>query len=239
MLLSILTHVAIAAEEAAPGFTMAEIWEHSGGIARTVIVMLVVMMLASIVVSIERAWMFHKAKEASIALVGSIVEPLQAGDIKASLALCNAEEHSISYIATLLRAGLKELDERCDEHGVANADRALDKSLNEEVGKLKKGMTILATTGSTAPFVGLFGTTFGVINAFQGMATGGGGLAGISAGISEALITTGVGIGVAVIGVWFFNYFNFRIEKITEELESSKVDLIDWAQKLVLAKSGK
>jgi biopolymer transport protein ExbB len=71
------------------------------------------------------------------------------------------------------------------------------------------------------------------------MATGGGGLAGISAGISEALITTGVGIGVAVIGVWFFNYFNFRIEKITEELESSKVDLIDWAQKLVLAKSGK
>jgi hypothetical protein len=118
MLLSILTNVAIAAEEAAPGFTMAEIWEHSGGIARTVIVMLVVMMLASIVVSIERAWMFHKAKEASIALVGSIVEPLQAGDIKASLALCNAEEHSISYIATLLRAGLKELDERSSGYSV-------------------------------------------------------------------------------------------------------------------------
>jgi len=239
MLLSILTNVAIAAEEAAPGFTMAEIWDHSGGIARTVIVMLIVMMLASIVVSLERAWMFRKAKEESIALVGSIVEPLQAGDVAASLALCNAEEHSNSYIATLLRAGLKELAERADEHGVANASRALDKTLNEEVGKLKKGMTILATTGSTAPFVGLFGTTFGVINAFQGMATGGGGLAGISAGISEALITTGVGIGVAVIGVWFFNYFNFRIEKITEELESSKVDLIDWAQKTVIAKSGK
>ena len=239
MLLSVLTNVAIAAEEAAPGFTMAEIWAHSGGIARTVIVMLIVMMLASIIVSLERAWLFRKAYEESVALVGSIVEPLQAGDISAALALCNAEEYGNSYIATLLRSGLKELGERSDEHGVANANRALDKTLNEEVGKLKKGMTILATTGSTAPFVGLFGTTFGVIIAFQGMATGGGGLAGISAGISEALITTGVGIGVAVVGVWFFNYFNFRIEKITEELESSKVDLIDWAQKLVIAKSGK
>jgi biopolymer transport protein ExbB/biopolymer transport protein TolQ len=94
-------------------------------------------------------------------------------------------------------------------------------------------MAVLATVGSTAPFVGLFGTTFGVINAFQGMATAGSGLAAISAGISEALITTGVGIGVAVIGVWLFNYYNHRIEKVTEELTSSEADFMDWAEKLL------
>ena len=91
----------------------------------------------------------------------------------------------------------------------------------EEISKMKRGMTVLATTGSTAPFVGLFGTTFGVINAFQGMATAGAGLAGISAGISEALITTGVGIGVAVWGVWLFNYFTARADKVKDELAAS------------------
>ena len=100
------------------------------------------------------------------------------------------------------------------------------------MAKLRRWMTILATTGSTAPFVGLFGTTFGVITAFQGMATAGAGLAGISAGISEALITTGVGIGVAVLGVWAYNYFNARIEKVGQELDSSESDIMAWAHKL-------
>jgi biopolymer transport protein ExbB/biopolymer transport protein TolQ len=98
---------------------------------------------------------------------------------------------------------------------------------------MKRGMTILATTGATAPFVGLVGTTFGVINAFQGMATAGSGLASISAGISEALITTGIGIAVAVMGVWIFNYFQYRITKVTDELASSEADFVDWAVKLL------
>lgn len=98
---------------------------------------------------------------------------------------------------------------------------------------MKRGMTLLATVGSTAPFVGLFGTTFGVINAFQGMATAGSGLASISAGISEALITTGVGIGVAVWGVWLFNYFNSRADKVADELASSESDFMAWAEKQI------
>jgi biopolymer transport protein ExbB/biopolymer transport protein TolQ len=122
---------------------------------------------------------------------------------------------------------------RLDAHGVKNAQRAVDKAHSEEIAKMKRGMTILATTGSTAPFVGLFGTTFGVINAFQGMATAGSGLASISAGISEALITTGIGIGVAVVGVWMFNYFNQRMDKIRDELNSSESDFMDWAEKQV------
>ncbi len=88
-------------------------------------------------------------------------------------------------------------------------------------------------SGRVVLVVGLFGTTFGVINAFQGMATAGSGLASISAGISEALITTGVGIGVAVVGVWFFNYFNTRTDKVGDELAEGEQDFMIWAEKLI------
>ena len=143
------------------------------------------------------------------------------------------EDYKSAYLAGLLKAGLGELSARLDRAGIENAKRAVEKAHMEEISKMKRGMTILATTGSTAPFVGLFGTTFGVINAFQGMATAGAGLAGISAGISEALITTGVGIGVAVWGVWLFNYFTARADKVKDELAASEVDFVGWAEKLL------
>lgn len=246
MLFSLLIQAAHAADEAGGGgFTLTEIWQHSGYLARGVIAMLVFMLLATIVTGIERLIAFSRARNQSMALASKIVAPLQSGDVDAALALTKNEEYAASYLASLLRAGLGELSIRQDKHGLAAAERAVEKSINEEVAKTRRGMTILATVGSTAPFVGLFGTTFGVINAFQGMSSGGSGLASISAGISEALITTGVGIGVAVIGVWVFNYFNARIEKVNEELASSEADFIDWANKLLVerqeaaAKAGK
>jgi biopolymer transport protein ExbB/TolQ len=93
-------------------------------------------------------------------------------------------------------------------------------------------MTILATVGSTAPFVGLFGTSVGVINAFSGMKESTG-ISAVAGGISEALVTTAFGIFVAVVGVWVYNFFNGRIDKINEELTSSESDFMDWAEKLV------
>ncbi len=82
---------------------------------------------------------------------------------------------------------------------------------------------MLATVGATAPFVGLLGTTMGIVNAFTGMAAAGasGGLAGISAGIAEALITTAFGLMVAIPAVWFYNYFTTKIENLTVEMTYS------------------
>lgn len=229
--------IAVArAEEEAPGFTLAEIWQHSGGLARAVIVTLVLMMVAALVVGVERLIAFRQATQRSKALAAQIVPSLQAGDVAGALKIAQDEAYKGAYLGALLKAGLAEL-RRVDGYGVENAHRAVEKAIGQEVARMKRGMGILATTGSTAPFVGLFGTTFGVINAFQGMATAGSGLASISAGISEALITTGVGIGVAVVGVWMFNYFTNRIEKVQEELASSEADFLDWAHKLVQARS--
>jgi len=236
MLLFLLESLAHA-EEAAPGFTLMEIWQHSGFIARGVIAMLGLMLVTVVLVGVERFIAFSRARSHSMRLAAEVVGALQNNDVAAALRIAQDEQFKSGYLTGLLKAGLAELVERQDAFGLENATRAVAKAHGEEVAKLQKGMTVLATVGSTAPFVGLFGTTFGVINAFQGMATAGSGLASISAGISEALITTGVGIGVAVIGVWMFNYFNARIAKVSDELDSSEVDFVQWAAKLVQAQS--
>ncbi|MBX2804070.1 MAG: MotA/TolQ/ExbB proton channel family protein [Myxococcales bacterium] len=232
MLLMLLEAAAHAQEEPQVGFTMQEIWAHSGFIARSVIVTLLVMFLGTIVVWVERSIAFRRARSQSIRLRNEIIGPLQQGDVAAALRIAQDDQFKQGYLTQLLKAGLSELDTGVNANALQNARRAVDKAHAEELAKLQRGMTILATTGSTAPFVGLFGTTFGVINAFQGMAEAGSGLASISAGISEALITTGVGIGVAVVGVWLFNYFNFRIAKVGDELNSSEADFMQWANKL-------
>ena len=232
MLVFLISTLAMA-EEGGGGFTIAEMWQHAGFIARGVIITLVLMLVGTIFTSFERMIAFNRARKQSVAFAGAIVAPLQNQDLGAALKLCDDETYKASYLAGLLRAGLREMNARQDRTGLDNAQRAVEKAHYEELAKMKKGMTVLATTGSTAPFVGLLGTTFGVINAFQGMAEEGSGLASISAGISEALITTGVGIGVAIAGVWAFNYFNFRSDKVRDELESSEADFTDWAEKLL------
>lgn len=233
MILWYLTDIALAAEQQASGFTLTEIWQHSGWIARGVILMLIGMMLWSTYTGIDRILAFRRARAQSMALAAEIVGPLRRGDVAAARKLAADDRFKSSYLAGMLKAGLTELEARFDRFGMSNAHRAIEKATNEELSKLKRGMPILATTGSTAPFVGLFGTTMGVVNAFQGMSAGGAGLASVSAGISEALITTGVGIFVAVIGVWMYNYFTQRTEKVAEELASSIADFEDWAEKLM------
>jgi len=221
-------------DEPAPGFTIADIWAHSGPIARVVIFMLVCMLLSTFFVTIERLLAFRRGRKQSMRLRNEIIAPLQAGDVSSALRIAQDEQFSGGHLTSILRAGLRELEDNGqDKFALDAAKRAVAKAHAEELTKLQRGMPVLATVGSTAPFVGLFGTTFGVINAFQGMATAGSGLASISSGISEALITTGVGIGVAVFGVWLFNYFNHRISKVSDELNSSEADFVQWAAKLI------
>ena len=94
---------------------------------------------------------------------------------------------------------------------------------------LKKGISSLATIGSTAPFVGLLGTVVGIITAFQGISSqGSAGLAAVSAGISEALVETALGLVVAIPAVWFYNYLTGRIEYFNVEMDNSSSELVDY-----------
>ena len=107
--------------------------------------------------------------------------------------------------------------------------RALQRAQSIGIEEFKRGLGGLATIGATAPFVGLFGTTVGIINAFTGMSAGEDtGIAAVAGGIAEALVATAFGLFVAVPAVWMFNYFTGKIESYAVEMENSSSELLDY-----------
>jgi biopolymer transport protein ExbB/TolQ len=218
-------------------FSFEEIWASMGAVALTVIITLFIMSIASVYVAIERSISFWKARSQSRSLAEAIMGPLGKQDLGAALKLTQQVEYKFSYLGHMLEAGLKELTVRFDGHGRDAAHRAMERAALRETLDLKKGTAILATVGSTAPFVGLVGTVFGIINAFAGMAeSGSGGLASVSGGIAEALVTTALGIAVAIVGVWLFNYFNNRAEHIINDMSVSVQEFGDWIEKVLIEK---
>lgn len=218
-------------------FSFEEIWAHMGVVAITVIATLIIMSIASVYVAIERTITYYKARKQSRELAEAIMAPLGKQDVTGALKLTQLPEYKFSYLAHMLEAGLKELVQRFDGPGRDAALRAMERAALRETLDLKKGTAILATVGSTAPFVGLVGTVFGIINAFSGMAeSGSGGLASVSGGIAEALVATGVGIAVAIIGVWLFNYYNNRAEHIINDMSVSVQEFGDWIEKVLIEK---
>jgi biopolymer transport protein ExbB/biopolymer transport protein TolQ len=139
-----------------------------------------------------------------------------------------------SHIAKVVLPGLLEYEsdkkEIMDAHDLVGAvGRALERAVALTSAEMKTGLGGLATIGSTAPFIGLFGTVIGIINAFTGIAlSGSGGLAAVSAGIAEALITTAFGIFVAVPAVMAFNHFTTRLERFQIEMTNSSAELMDF-----------
>ncbi len=217
--------------------SLAGLWHSMGLPARMVFFVMIFMLIGCIYVAFERGYVFLRARAQSAALAESVRKPLLAGDIATALKLASEEGYAASYFGALLRAGLTELKTRLDDHGVEAAERALEKALVVESARLRKGMNILATTGSTTPFVGLVGTIFGIINAFGMMsAAGGGDLTAVSGGIAEALVSTAVGIVVAIVGVWLYNYYNATIDEIVKDMTITSQDLLDWSKKEVLRK---
>ena len=220
-------------------FTPQELWAATGTPVRIVLVILVLMAVWCLYVAIERTITLMKARKQSRELAEAVAGPLSNADTKGALEICGQEGFALSYLGHMLSAGLTEFACRSDKYGIEAAERALDRVSITEAQSLKKGMNILATTGSTAPFVGLVGTIFGIINAFQMMGEAGGGdLGAISSGIAEALITTAIGISVAILGVWLFNYFNGKIDEITNDMSVSVQEFLDWCEKQILPPIG-
>ena len=123
---------------------------------------------------------------------------------------------------------------------INSAERAVEREMLMTIVDLKRGLGVLATTGATAPFVGLLGTTMGIVNSFTGMATSGaGGISAIAAGVAEALITTAIGIGVAIPAVWAFNYFQTKIDNLTAEMTYTSKEMIDYLIKGVSGEFGR
>ena len=218
-------------------FTLVGLWNEMGIVARGVVVVLVVMSLYSLAITGERLVTFWRSRKQSrlyIAALAPMVE--SAGRLREAVGL--DKRFAGSPIATVIGAGLNEYARGLDRAGAAPAafdvaevvNRAMERSKERELASLRRGMPVLATVASSAPFVGLFGTVGGIITAFQKLADptkGGGGIGTVSAGIAEALVTTAVGLGVAIIAVWFYNYFTARLDDITIDIDETASELVD------------
>jgi biopolymer transport protein ExbB/TolQ len=216
-------------------FSPQALWAATGTPVRIVLALMMIMAVWCIYIAIERTLALAKARSQSRRLAKALAAPMAAGDAAAALKLCTSKEYNVSYLARLVEVGLTEFVARPDDHGIDSAVRGVERISITEGAGLRKGLNMLATTGSTAPFVGLVGTIFGIINAFQSMGEAGGGdLSAISSGSAEALVTTAIGISVAILGVWLFNFFTARIDGITDDMQVSVQELIDWCQKQIL-----
>lgn len=118
--------------------------------------------------------------------------------------------------------------------GMGVLERGLKIGANETNEELSKMLSTLASIGSVTPFVGLFGTVWGIIDAFAGLATGGGSIDAVAPGIAEALVATAVGLAAAIPAVWFFNHFNSVNDRFNSEMESFGQDFINLVERSVV-----
>jgi biopolymer transport protein ExbB len=214
------------------GFDIMSMWRQSGVPAKAVIVILGIMSAWSIGVMIDRMLAYSAARKQSREFAPLVAGCLKEGKIDEAIGV--SEQNKKSHLAKVVVAGLQEFSAHqasteIPGEVIESSKRALERATAITNAELKRGISSLATIGSTAPFVGLFGTVVGIINAFQGMSTEKStGLSAVAGGISEALITTAFGLFVAVPAVWMYNYFNNKIESFGVEMNNSSSELIDY-----------
>jgi biopolymer transport protein ExbB/TolQ len=210
-------------------FTLSDIWAHMGLFARMIVGVMLIMSIASLFVTGERLRLFWVSRQQSRDFAEKMGKLLGDGDL---LAAANAKlGKEIGYLGRVITAGLAayELNRRAHEDlCFESVTRALERQAQREAASMKSGLAVLATVGSTAPFVGLLGTVMGIVNAFQSMAaTGSGGLGTVSAGIAEALITTAFGLLVAIPAVMIYNSMQGWVDARSVDISESANEFLD------------
>lgn len=162
-----------------------------------------------------------------------------------------ATENHDSTMSLMFRRGYEELNKvgeklsagskgsiaaHFSSHGFQSLERALKTGSNAANEKMDIRVSTLASIGSITPFIGLFGTVWGIIDAFSGLSSGGGSIEAVAPGIAEALVATAVGLAAAIPAVWFFNIFNNQIARINSQMESFSQDFLNLIERSILIK---
>lgn len=215
-------------------FGLLEMWAAMGAVAKTVAIILIAMSIVSIYMLIERLLVFSRAKKTSRAVAPKLADLMKAGNLKDALSLASKKDYKGSHLARVSAGSIQAIIEGKDaklgmDEQLETASRGGERAKSLFNQELRRGLPILATIATSAPFIGLFGTIFGIINAFRGMQlTGSGGIGAVAGGIAEALVTTAVGIGVAVLALWVFNILNSRIEVFDAEMANTESQVVDF-----------
>jgi biopolymer transport protein ExbB/TolQ len=216
-------------------FSIVGMWESMTWMGRSVVIVLALMSIWSLTIAIERLYRFQLAKKESLQVALGITPLLKQHKLVEAIAFAKDKKFRHSHLAKVLAAGLQEFHYQSSEQLPPDFDlvdsgkRAIERETLMTTAEMKKGLGNLATISTTAPFVGLFGTVIGIINAFRGMAiSGSGGLGAVSSGIAEALATTAFGLFVAVPAVWMYNFFLNKVERFNVEMSNASSQLIDY-----------
>jgi biopolymer transport protein ExbB/TolQ len=218
-------------------FTLVGLWHEMGPVARGVVMVLLAMSLYSLAITGERLLAYSKGKRLSRLYIEALAPHVEnASQLGAAVGL--EKKFPGAPVATVVGSGIKEYarslaagSKTSSAFDVAEAvNRTMERVKERELAGLRRGLPVLATVASSAPFVGLFGTVGGIITAFTKLADptkGGGGIGTVSAGIAEALVTTAVGLGVAILTVWFYNYFMAKLDDLTIDIDETASELVD------------
>ena len=223
--------------------SLMDMWNSMGSFAKGIVFVLAIMSVYSLTVMVSKWWSLRKAQKETIKFAPEFSQFLEEDNLTEAIKL--AESYKKSHVALVLGGALAEVKPLIQDGSVTvsdinSAERAVERNMLLEITNLKRGLAVLATVGATAPFVGLLGTTIGIINAFQGMSkSGSGGLAAIGGGISEALATTALGLLVAIPAVWGYNYFQTKIDNLTVEMTYVSKEMIDYLIKGVSGEFGR
>ena len=212
--------------------SLMEMWATMGWFAKGIVFTLLLMSVIVMTIAVRKLFDLRASRKATLAFAGPFSHSLATADFDAAEQL--VAENGRSHLATTFRRVFPSLTFHSQDYTlsaveIASVQRLIDLNSLEQLARFRRGLGVLATIGATAPFVGLLGTTMGVVNAFSGMASAGsGGIEAIAAGISEALITTAFGLLVALPAVWFYNYFINRIDFISMEITYATKEFMDF-----------
>jgi biopolymer transport protein ExbB/biopolymer transport protein TolQ len=213
-------------------FDLVTMWQHMGWPARAIAIILLMMSAWSIGVMIDRWIAFSAARKQSRKFAPAVAGALREGKLDEAIRV--AERNKKSHLARVVTSGLREFRNGGESTGMPGekieaGKRALERAQMIVHVELEHGLSGLATIGSTAPFVGLLGTVIGIIDAFRTIQEQQSpGLGAVSGGISEALLTTALGLFVAIPAVMMFNYFTARIKTFDVEMDNSSSELVDY-----------
>jgi biopolymer transport protein TolQ len=217
----------------------------SGWVVRLVLLTLVATSIGSWGIALAKGREMRRARRQSARFIDVFWEAKNLSAIQAA-----SSEMKESPVAQVFRAGYQELQrltrlkrgsgeegEESEFGGLENVQRAMQRARTQEVTRLERGLTFLATTASTAPFIGLFGTVWGIMTAFMGLsATTSSSIQAVAPGIAEALVATAVGLAAAIPAVVMYNRFARQLRVLTAEMDTFGAEFLNIAERHFLKK---
>jgi len=210
-----------------------ELWKSMGMLCHGVVIVLAVMFVRSVVVGVSRFLRYRAARRQSILYIERSAAAFREGKLEEAISA--AEVSKESHIASVVAAGLMDFTSASSKmtqtEVIENVKLSLERSAATTQDEMKRGLSGLATIAATAPFVGLFGTVIGILDAFKNIGLAHTTVIKVIAGsISEALLTTAIGLSVAVPSVWCYNHLTNQMDAFGTEMTNSGSELVSYLQ---------